>query len=681
MNSRRIIMMSVMGLGLIAAWAAAKQAPTPPPVIIKNEQGEQTQLYQKSYALLIGVSDYASWRDLPGVKDDIAAVKAALWQHGFEVATVENPTGAALRANFESFIKKYARDFDNRIVIYFAGHGATLTFADGRAMGYVVPADAPSPSKDQVGFEDVALDMKTIETYATQIRSKHALFVFDSCFSGSVFYVTRAGVPPVISYKASKPVRQLITSGSETENVPDVSIFREQFVAALNGEGSDLNGDGYLTGEELGFFLAEKVINYSGDTQHPQYGKLRDPKLDKGDVVFTLPQAAATPTPNAPTPPPTDFSLDDVMPEAWQDYADKMAAAFAQVRDYDAQPRRAAAAKAAAWQKFVTAFAADNIYDTQDEEMRQYAAQRIADLQKPTPRPSQEGNTHPTPSQEGNTHPTPSQEGNTHPTPSQEGNTELPSSEGPGVGSCWENETPGATCKEETTGMEFVYAPGGCFQMGSNNGDSDEKPVHKVCLKGFWMGKYEVTQAQWENIMGKNPSGFKGANRPVERVSWNDAQAFLKKLNASVETHGRASLQFRLPSEAEWEYAARAGTQTAYAFGDDSNQLGDYAWFYDNSGNKTHPVGQKKPNAFGLYDMHGNVLEWVADTWHDNYKGAPTDGSAWGSLSDKKAKLLRGGSWDDGTNYCRSAFRSGGGPGCRNNSHGCRVVAVLARTE
>ena len=648
MNSRRIIMMSVMGLGLIAAWAAAKQAPTPPPVIIKNEQGEQTQLYQKSYALLIGVSDYANWRDLPGVKDDIAAVKAALWQHGFEVATVENPTGAALRANFESFIKKYARDFDNRIVIYFAGHGATLTFADGRAMGYVVPADAPSPSKDQAGFEDVALDMKTIETYANQIRSKHALFVFDSCFSGSVFYVTRAGVPPVISYKASKPVRQLITSGSETENVPDVSIFREQFVAALNGEGSDLNGDGYLTGEELGFFLEEKVINYSGDTQHPQYGKIRDPKLDKGDVVFTLPQAAATPTPNAPTPPPTDFSLDDVMPEAWQGYADKMAAAFAQVRDYDAQPRRAAAAKAAAWQKFVTAFAADNIYDTQDEEMRQYAAQRIADLQKPTPRPSQEGN------------------------------TELPSSEGPGVGSCWENETPGATCKEDTTGMEFVFVPGGCFQMGSNNGDSDEKPAHKVCLEGFWMGKYEVTQAQWENIMGENPSHFKGEDRPVETVSWNDAQAFLKKLNANPShsplNQGGQRGVFRLPSEAEWEYTARAGTQTAYAFGDDPARLGDYAWFDDNSGNKTHPVGQKKPNAFGLYDMHGNVWEWVADTWHNNYGGAPTDGSVWDS-GDSDWRVLRGGSWYNNAKDLRCAVRDWNGWRYRRNySRGFRLV-------
>ena len=523
-------------------------------------------------------------------------------------------------------------------------------------MGYVVPADAPSPSKDQAGFEDVALDMKTIETYANQTRSKHALFVFDCCFSGSVFYVTRAGVPPVISYKASKPVRQLITSGSETESVPDVSIFREQFVAALNGEGSDLNGDGYLTGEELGVFLEEKVINYSGDTQHPQYGKIRDPKLDKGDVVFTLPQAAATPPTNAPTPPPTDFSLDDVMPEAWQDYADKMAAA-----------------KAAAWQKFVTVFAADNVYDTQDEDMRRFARERISYWQPPTPRPSQEGKSTPPPA--------PPQQGGEQTSPRL-------NQEGTGVGSCWENETPGAMCKEDTTGMEFVYAPGGCFQMGSPTSESgrydDEGPAHEVCLKRFWMGKFEVTQAQWETVMGNNPSWFKGANRPVEQVSWNDAQAFLKKLNASIEAHSRASLQFRLPSEAEWEYAARAGTQTAYSFGDDPARLGEYAWYgyENNAGKQTHPVGQKKPNAFGLYDMHGNVWEWVADTYHDNYTGAPTDGSVWGNLDDTKAKVLRGGSWYGNRSRCRSASRNGDDPAYRNDGYiGCRVVAVPLRTQ
>ena len=586
-------------------------------------------------------------------------------------------------------------------MIYFAGHGATLTFADGRAMGYVVPADAPTPTDDQAGFEDVALDMQTIETYAKQIRSKHALFVFDSCFSGSVFYVTRAGVPPVISYKAAKPVRQLITSGSETENVPDVSIFREQFVAALNGEGSDLNGDGFLTGEELGLFLEDKVINYSNDTQHPQYGKIRDPKLDKGDVVFALPKAAppASTPPDAPDAPQVTFSLDDaaVVPESWRQYAEQMSAAFAQAREYDAQPRHTAAKKAAAWQKFLTTFAADNVYDAQDEEMRQYAAQRIADLRQPTPRPSQEGTT--------------------HPTPSQEGNTELPSSEGPGVGSCWENETQGAECREKTTGMEFVFVPGGCFQMGQTDTEkaqllkevsekeynqwfARELPRHQVCVKGFWMGKYEVTNSQYRRFKADHDSqsydgkSLNGDDQPVVMVSWNDAQAFTAWLTK------QGGGEFRLPTEAEWEYAARGGTETIRYWGDDPKhtQACQYANVHDRTSKQafsgftwqehdcndgyavTAPVGQFEPNAFGLYDMLGNVWEWQSDTYHDSYDGAPNDGSIWGSLGDKKAnRLLRGGSWLNEPYNVRGANRSGVGPDGQNVNFGFRLV--FSRTQ
>ena len=247
------------------------------------------------------------------------------------------------------------------------------------------------------------------------------------------------------------------------------------------------------------------------------------------------------------------------------------------------------------------------------------------------------------------------------------------------VTSCWRNETPGATCAEPTTGMEFVYAPGGKFEMGCGKKeqgcDNDEKPRHNVKVNGFWIGKYEVTQAQWEAIMGNTPSYFKGADYPVESVSWNDAQEFLRKLNAtasSVETHGRASLQFRLPSEAEWEYAARAGTQTAYSFGDDPSQLNNYAWHSANSGGKTHPVGQKLPNDFGLYDMHGNVWEWVTDTYHRNYKGAPKDGSAW--VSGGSDRVLRGGGWGSGPRDVRSANRYGDVPADRSGYFGFRVA-------
>ena len=294
---------------------------------------------------------------------------------------------------------------------------------------------------------------------------------------------------------------------------------------------------------------------------------------------------------------------------------------------------------------------------------------------QPTPRPSQERNAE-----------LPTEEGNTHPSPSHEGNTELPSSEGAGVGSCWESATPGATCAEPTTGMEFVYVPGGEFEMGCGKKeqgcDNDEKPRHNVKVNGFWIGKYEVTQAQWETVMGDNPSNFKGANRPVESVSWNGAQMFLEKLNAAVETRGRASLHFRLPSEAEWEYAARAGTTTPFFFGetisaDQANYDGNYTYGKGKKGvyrERTTDVGSFPPNDFGLYDMHGNVWEWVADTYHENYTGAPNDGSVWGSLGDGKAKVLRGGSWYDYPNLCRSASRYRSFPDGRYDNIGARVV-------
>ncbi len=155
-------------------------------------------------------------------------------------------------------------------------------------------------------------------------------------------------------------------------------------------------------------------------------------------------------------------------------------------------------------------------------------------------------------------------------------------------------------------GMEMVLIPAGEFQMGSNTGDSDEQPVHTVRIsRPFYLGTYEVTQGQWQAVMGRNPSWFTGEpTRPVERVSWDNIQIFLQQLNAREGGAG-----YRLPTEAEWEYAARAGTSTAYSFGDDEQKLGEYAWYRANASNTTRPVGLKTPNAWGLHDMHGNVWE------------------------------------------------------------------------
>ena len=263
--------------------------------------------------------------------------------------------------------------------------------------------------------------------------------------------------------------------------------------------------------------------------------------------------------------------------------------------------------------------------------------------------------------------------------------------------SCWENETAGAECREEATGMEFVFVPGGCFQMGSPKSEDgrydDEGPQHKVCLDGFWMGKYEVTNAQYRRFKPDHKNyeyegkSLNGDDQPVVMVSWNDAHAF----TAWMAKQGRG--EFRLPTEAEWEYAARAGTTTARYWGDNPDDACNYANVGDQTAKKiwtnwtihdcnddyavTAPVGQFEPNAFGLYDMLGNVWEWCQDTYYENYNGAPTDGSAWGSLGDKKANmLLRGGSWLNEPYDVRSANRSRLEPGNQNSVIGIRVVRV-----
>ncbi|GCA78101.1 SUMF1/EgtB/PvdO family nonheme iron enzyme [Microcystis aeruginosa] len=231
--------------------------------------------------------------------------------------------------------------------------------------------------------------------------------------------------------------------------------------------------------------------------------------------------------------------------------------------------------------------------------------------------------------------------------------------------------------------LEMVSLPAGQFLMGSPDSDPDardaEKPQHQVKVNSFAIGKYPVTQAQYEAVMGTNPSRFQNnPQNPVERVSWNNAQAFCQKLS---QITGKT---YRLPTEAEWEYACRAGTTTRYYFGDDASQLGDYAWYSANSQSKTHPVGQKKPNAWGLYDMIGNVWEWCEDDWHDNYIGAPKDGSAWPINNDNRShlKCLRGGSWSSykAPDYCRSAIRSRNLPSYDNYSRGFRVVCGAGRT-
>ena len=231
---------------------------------------------------------------------------------------------------------------------------------------------------------------------------------------------------------------------------------------------------------------------------------------------------------------------------------------------------------------------------------------------------------------------------------------------------------PGQTIKDCADCPEMVVIPAGSFEMGSNE-NADERPVHRVNVPSFLIGKTEVTQGQWKAVMGSNPSSFSqcGDDCPVERVSWYDAQEFAQRLSQ------KTGKQYRLPSEAEWEYAARAGSNAKWSFGDSDYQLGDYAWYGGNSQRTTQRVAQKRPNAFGVYDMHGNVWEWVEDCWHDNYAGAPADGSVWTTAClNRNYRVLRGGSWINNPAILRSASRIRYAPDFRSNDNGLR----LART-
>lgn len=580
-------------------------------VSIKDNTGKEVRLYRDSHALVIGVSEYrAGWPKLPGVKSDMRAVRAALQDQGFKVEVVNDPDRAQLTNAFTSFINRHGRDQGNRLLFYYAGHGHTQKLAYGDEMGYIIPVDAPNPNRDKNGFLDAALDMQQIEVYAKRIQAKHALFLFDSCFSGSIFALSRA-VPENISYKTAKPVRQFITAGGAGETVPDESIFRRQFVTALTGEG-DVDGDGYVTGTELGEFLQKTVVNYSRGAQHPQYGKIRNPRLDKGDFVFQLgkPRAVAAVKPPI-SPPPAPVRTIDAEEEFWREVKDSKVAADL------------------------------------DEYLMEFPKGRFARLARLKIRRLKGATSH-------------------SPVPRKPVVAIFPR---PKDTAAIRTKSV-STWRDPVTGMEFIKVAGGVFDMGchANAGqcEGDEKPVRTVRLDGFWMGKTEVTQGQWKKIMGNNPSQFeKGDKYPVEQVSWNHAREFIHKLNA------QSSNTFRLPSEAEWEYACRAGGKPV-KFGTENGQASPGNANYGKNNRGTTPVGKYQANGLGLHDMSGNVWEWVQDKYTKSYSNVGTNNPT--HEGSGVYRVVRGGSWNGKPRYLQCSNRAQKPPSDKKDYLGFRLL-------
>ncbi|MCK5720115.1 MAG: SUMF1/EgtB/PvdO family nonheme iron enzyme [Thiomargarita sp.] len=600
--------------------------------------------YSGSYALLIGESKYTNgWSSLGAIPDELKDVEKILIAQGFKVEKSFDLGYEALKARFDTFINQYGFDEDNRLLFFYSGHGHTR-----HDKGYLVPVDAADPNYDEKGFLQKAVGMNQVLTWARRIEAKHVLFLFDSCFSGSVFKAKNLPkIPTQISDAAEEPVRQFITAGSAYEVVPAISVFTPAFVDALRYGWGDLFKDGYITGEELGLYLKNKVPQYSSQT--PQYGKINDYKLSRGDFVFvvgakqvvaqvTPPIVPVRPVPVVTPPPPIIISdsdgdgvadnLDDCPYNTRQELSNGIEQSGCPIdSDYD------------------------GIEDYRDS------------------------------------------------CPNTPYGTKVKSNGCPAQIVLQPGDTFQDRLKDGGLAPKMVMIPAGSFQMGDIQGASDKKPVHRVINYQFAAGKYEVTVGEYlrfaravnkhfpkwlekgnnynihtgsSNYYKQFGTALTNENHPIVGISWNDANAYTKWL---VKQTGK---EYRLPSEAEWEYVARAGTTTKYWWG---NSIGkNKANCNSNCGdnfNYTAPVGSFSPNQFGLYDTVGNVWEWCADKWHDNYINAPTNGSVWDYAISNKERVVRGGSWGYDPDLARAAFRGWYVRGNSLGNIGFRVVLVV----
>lgn len=625
-------------------------------------------------ALVIGIDTY----DDPTIPDLQTAVRDARAMadvlrksYGFETRLLLNRQ--VTRESLYNSLRRLASESEaeDSILIYYAGHGdLDRQYNDG----WWIPADAKG------GNPVSYFDNVQIQKAMRSMKARHVLLISDSCYSGSLFGSSRA-VPPVIDEKYylrlyNEKSRWGITSGNkepvEDSGTDGHSIFAYQLLKELrstekkvfttqelytriapiignNSEQTPLCRPIRNTGDQGGEFVFVRMTGGVSGSEAGNYkpvvskavGSLRVKSNPTGAKVFIGGNVAGeTPVELGDIKPGNkrvrveksgyraeeksvhvragarkivSFELEQKVSKAWLTVL--ASPADARVRILNIDPRYSAGMALAPGRYHV------EVSSSGYEMKQQWIALAVGDdldvditLQKA-------------------------------------------------------QATPGRSFTDPATGMEFVWVAGGCYQMGDTfgDGDSDEKPVHEVCVDGFYMGKYEVTEEEYEKIAGSNPSNDpKGDNYPVEMVSWNDAQSFIAKLN------NRSGKNYRLPTEAEWEYAARSGGKKEKYAG--SNSVDSVAWYYSNSGVQKHQVGTQSANGLGLYDMSGNLWEWCSD-WYasDYYKSSPRDNPQ--GASSGSNRVSRGGSWLSGPAGVRAAYRDGSGAADRLDNLGFRLVS------
>ena len=675
-------------------------------ISVRTKTGEEIELYKASYALIVGNGHYRNgWDPLLGATRDVQEVASALKTHGFNVTLKTDLTKDKFEDAFETFVQN-GKNEDARLLFYYAGHGYTEELADGEHLGYLVMVDAPFPKNDGIDGSK-SVDMESLVTQSRRMQSRHVLFMFDSCFSGTILNARSQIPPPYVSNNVKYPVRQFITAGRADETVPDHSVFKEAFLNLVKGRAPEPIADGYITGAELGLYLKAEVPKYNRG-QNPQYGKINNPKLNQGDFVFVLPR-------EAPPPPPPSKALSTIAtlnvtstPSGATVYLDRIVIGKTPLRGYqiDTGVRRV---------KKVEIQLALSGYRNHVRKVMLKGGQnvpltiRLLKLEVPKPLPTL-ATLQVTSTPRGASvyldgtavGKTPLYGFEVDTGTKREKRVEL-GVEFPG----YKSQVRGVTLKGgqevpwdvqlekqarpkpaamlDTT--EMVLIPAGYLQMGSNanNAADNEKPVHTVYVDAFYMDTYEVTNTQFKAFINANPSWRKDkipdkyrdgdylwpwngndypsekGNHPVVYVSWYAAMAYAQWASK------------RLPTEAEWEKAARGGlVGQKYPWGNaiDTSQA-NYRWDVGN----TMPVGTYAPNGYGLYNMAGNVWEWCLDTYEaDFYARSPRRNPLAGEMTlrqvitnyqyvnVKPSRVLRGGGWFDTARGLRVANRFGTAP-------------------
>ena len=666
-------------------------------ISVRTKTGEEIELYKASYALIVGNGNYRNgWDPLPGATRDVQEVAAALKTHGFNITLKTNLTKDKFEDAFETFVQN-GKNEDARLLFYYAGHGYTEELADGEPLGYLVMIDAPFVKSGGIDGSK-SVDMKWLVTQSLRMQSRHVLFVFDSCFSGTILNARSQIPPPYVSNNVKYPVRQFITAGRADEIVPDHSVFKQAFLNLVKGIAPEPIADGYITGAELGLYLKTEVPKYNRG-QNPQYGKINNPKLNQGDFVFVLPRAA---------PPPPGDALSTIAmlnvtstPSGATVYLDGIVIGKTSMRGYQIETgvRRV---------KKVEIQLALSGYRNHVRKVTLKGGQnvpltiRLSKLEVPKPLPTL-ATLQVTSTPNGASvyingavvGKTPLRNYEVDTGTKREKRVEI-GVEFPG----YKSQVRGVTLKggQEVPWdvqlekqarpkpaaipdpTEMVLIPAGDFQMGSNDSDAedDEKPVHTVYVDAFYIDTYEVTNAQFKAFVDANPQWQKNripqsgkGNHPVV-VSWDAAMAYARWAGK------------RLPTEAEWEKAARGGLAgKKYPWG---NAIPTSQANYNMNVGNTTPVGTYAPNGYGLYDMAGNVWEWCLDAYNEGfYARSQRRNPVAGGWSGKNfpatntARVLRGGCWLNPAQFVRVAGRYRNSPTNTNSYFGFRCARAVTQ--